>query len=278
VWEALGRPAPFTVFEPGAGEGALARAILDWAEARDDGFREALRYVAIEPNARGTDSRVTWAAPPIAPAEAGVVVANEFFDALPVRLFEASERGPVEIMVRWDGERFVEARGSVADMEDAPAEGRFEVNQHTYPAMRQLCRLFGRGGILVFDYGYPREELWAPWRTSGTLLCYYRHTAHEDPLIHVGQQDLTAHVDLSELAAAAEDEGCVVHGPVPQSEFLHALGLGAVVDSARGDMGEYFVRRRALEKLTDGAALGRIRVMGATRGLATPPPGFEAAP
>ncbi len=278
VWERLGRPSPFTIFEPGAGEGHLARAVLDWAEGRDPAFAAAVRYVAIEPNSPGDDPRVSWQAPPVAPADAGVVVANELFDAFPVRLFEGTPRGPVEVYVRWDGERFVEERGPVATIDDAPAEGRFEVNPAAYPAMTSLCGLVERGAVLVFDYGYPQEELWAPWRTQGTLLCFYRHTAHENPFIHVGEQDLTAHVNLSELLAAIDDAGMQAWGPVSQREFLYSVGLPGLVEAARGDLQEYFTRRRALEQLTDGAGLGRIRVIAGTRGVDGALPGFEPLP
>jgi SAM-dependent MidA family methyltransferase len=204
-------------------------------------------------------------------------VANELFDALPVYVFEAGPRGPVEVHVRWDDEkgRFVK-RGGVWTIDGAPQEGRFELNPRAYPTMKQLCGLLERGAILVFDYGYPQHELWAPWRTQGTLLCFYRHTAHEDPLIHVGEQDITSHVNLSELASAVEESGMTVHGPVAQSEFLWALGLGQVVEATRGDMNEYFTRRRVLTQLTDAAGLGRIRVLAATRGIGGTPPGFEA--
>lgn len=280
AWERLGRPAPFALIEAGAGSGALAGAILDWAEGRDDGFRDAIRYIAIEPGARGDDSRVEWAPGPLKPVADGVVLANELFDAFPVRLFDATARGPQEVYVRWDSERFVEAPGPIASIDGAPAQGRFEVNQRAYPAMRSLCSLVERGAALVFDYGYPQDELWAPWRTTGTLLCFYRHTAHEDPLIHVGEQDITAHVNFSDLAAAAADEGFAVHGPVSQGAFLRAVGAPGLVEAARSEMAEYFVRRRALEQLTDSGGLGRIRVLAATRGMdAGCPPGFaDGAP
>ena len=87
VWQQLGEPAEFTIFEPGAGEGALATSILDWADGRDEPFRAAIRYVALEPNSPGSDTRVEWRERPEAPAANGVVVTNELFDALPVRLF-----------------------------------------------------------------------------------------------------------------------------------------------------------------------------------------------
>ncbi|MBA4180081.1 MAG: hypothetical protein C0506_05775 [Anaerolinea sp.] len=276
VWEAMGRPSPFHVIEPGAGSGALATAILDWADGRQDGFARAIRYIALEPNAPGRDPRVAWAEPPLQPVATGVVVTNELFDAFPVRLFDATPRGPVEVLVRWDGRQFVETPGGVADIADAPRDGRFEVNPGAYPVMRSLCQLVERGALLVFDYGYAQEELWAPWRITGTLLCFYRHTAHENPYIHVGEQDMTAHVNFSELLAAVQDEGLAPFGPARQSDFLYALGLRSLVEAARADMAEYFVRRRGLEQLTDGTGLGRIRVLAATKAIDFIPPGFEA--
>lgn len=278
AWVALGKPSPFVIIEPAAGDGTLATAILDWAEGRDEAFRRTIRYVAVEPYGRGNDPRVEWVSTLPDPVAAGVLVANELFDALPVRLFEVSGRGPAEIGVRWDGEQFVEAPGAIATIDGAPIAGRFEVNPGAYPLMRALCHLFQRGAALIFDYGYPQEELWAPWRTTGTLLCFYRHAAHENPLIHVGDQDITTHVNFSELAAAAEDEGLTVFGPVSQADFLMSCGVGDLVEAARKDMGEYFARRRAVQTLTDAAGLGRVRVLAATRGLEGPLPGFEVRP
>ncbi len=278
IWEELGRPRRFHIIEPGAGSGALAGAILDWAEGRDDGFGAAIRYVALEPNSPGIDQRVNWHTGPLASVKNGVVVTNELFDAFPVRMFDAGARGVVEVFVRWDGARFVEATGGVTTIEDAPAEGRFEVNPGAYPAMLALCSLVECGAVLTFDYGYPQAELWAQWRTAGTLLCFYRHTAHENPYIHVGEQDITTHVNFSELSAAAEDAGMQPFGPVSQASFLHELGAQSLVESARSDMAEYFVRRRALEQLTDSAGLGRVRVLAATRGMSLKPPGFKESP
>jgi SAM-dependent MidA family methyltransferase len=275
VWRELGSPPEFTIFEPGAGLGQLATSILDWAAGREGSFAKALRYIAIEPNSPGDDDRIAWATPPLSPARHGVVVSNEFFDALPVKLFEASERGPVEIGVRWDGAQFEETRLGVSDIDGAPSEGRFEVSPRAYPTMRSLCGLVEQGAILTIDYGYPREELWAPWRLQGTLLSFYKHTSQESPYIRVGEQDLTAHVNFTELEAAADAEGFETYGPTSQAYFLSSLGLHAVVEDVRGQMEEYLIRRRALEQLTDGAGLGRIRVLAATRGISGIPPGFE---
>ena len=278
VWEQAGQPSPFTIFEAGAGEGHLARAVLDWAEGRDQSFARAIRYVAIEPHARGTDPRVEWVDEPSEPADVGVVVANEFFDALPVQVYQATERGPAEVMVAWDGQRFIEVLGRIATIDGAPSEGRFEVSPMAYNTMRAMARFVRTGAVLTFDYGYPREELWAPWRTQGTLLCFYRHTSHTDPYVHVGEQDITAHVNFDELLVALEEEGMTSYGPVSQHDFLFRVGVGELVDAVRHDLQEYFVRRRAVEQLTDPAGLGRVRVIAGVRGVPGPPPGFEGEP
>jgi SAM-dependent MidA family methyltransferase len=145
--------------------------------------------------------------------------------------------------------------------------------------MEAMAGVFARGAVLTFDYGYAREELWADWRTAGTLLCYYRHTAHENPYVHIGEQDMTAHIDFTELEAALAAQGYETYGPVSQGHFLEALGARQLVEAVRSDMGEYFARRRALEQLTDAAGLGRIRVLAGLRGVeANVPPGFGEAP
>lgn len=277
VWEQLGRPRPFTIFEPGAGDGTLAGAILDWAEGRDRAFREAIRYVAIEAGPGGSDTRMTWATPPVEAAAHGVVLSNEFFDALPVRMFDVTGRGAQEVYVGWNGTAFEEVAGPVIIVDDAPPAGRFEASARAFPAMVSLAGLVERGAVLTFDYGYPREELWAAWRTSGTLLCFYRHTAHEDPYIHVGEEDITAHVDFTDLEAALDSQGYETYGPASQSAFLLALGIGQLVEQARSDMGDYFTRRRAMEQLTDAAGLGRVRVLAGLRGIEATPPGFDGA-
>ncbi len=274
-WEQLGRPGRFAIYEPGAGAGRLATAMLDWATGRDREFADAIDYIAIEPNNPGTEPRATWTMPPLEPADYGLVVSNEFFDALPVRLFEGTPRGAQEIYVQWNGSAFEETRGPIAVVEDAPQSGRFEVNARAFPTMTELGQLVRQGAVLTFDYGYPREELWAPWRTQGTLLCFYRHTAHENPYIHVGDQDITAHVDFTDLEAALDASEFETFGPVSQTSFLLALGAQQLVDAARQELQEYFTRRRALEELTDSAGLGRVRVLAGLRGIESTPPGFE---
>ena len=78
---------------------------------------------------------------------------------------------------------------------------------------------------MIFDYGYPRHELYHPDRSQGTLLCHYRHKVHADPLIYVGEQDITAHVDFTHVAEAAEKVGFDLAGYTSQAAFLINNGL-----------------------------------------------------
>ncbi len=81
------------------------------------------------------------------------------------------------------------------------------------------------GVVLLFDYGYSRREYYLPERSNGTLRCYYRHRAHEDPFVWPGLQDITAWVDFSRLADAALEAGMEVAGYTTQAQFLLAAGL-----------------------------------------------------
>jgi SAM-dependent MidA family methyltransferase len=86
---------------------------------------------------------------------------------------------------------------------------------------------------------------------------------------------MTAHVDFTELEAALDEAGFETLGPVSQSRFLQEVGIYDLQEAVRGEMAEYFARRRAVEQLTDSAGLGRVRVLAGLRGMAGTPPGFE---
>ena len=126
-----------------------------------------------------------------------------------------------------------------------------------------------RGLVLTLDYGYPATQLYAPWRRQGTLVTYSRHTPGEDPLVRVGRQDMTAHVDFTTLARAGLEAGLRLAGFTTQREFLTALGIReALRTGVGGGSGEEFAARyRAIAALTEPAGLGRVRVFALTRGL-----------
>jgi SAM-dependent MidA family methyltransferase len=299
MWEVIGRPEPFTVVEIGAGSGALARDILDWARRHAPEFFAALEYRLVEVSeelaarqrraVQEVDERLekaAWLPALEAIAEGSVVgclLSNELADAFPVHRVTVRAGRLQEVYVDWRHGRFEERLGppSTLALEEyfrrlglLPGEDcQAEVNLDALAWMRALARALGRGFVMTFDYGYSAEQLYAPWRRQGTFLCFYRHNPSADPYARVGRQDMTSSVDFTSLIQAAQEAGLETVGLAGQSQFLTALGIdGALAPAARGDLPleEYYARRRALTELLDPAGLGRIRVLIQSKGVKGP--------
>jgi len=101
--------------------------------------------------------------------------------------------------------------------------------------MRSLAASLEHGAIFVIDYGFPRHEYYHPQRSMGTLMCHTRHRAHGDPFLHPGEQDITAHVDFSALAAAAGAAGLDVLGYSTQAQFLVNCGITEVLSQVNAE-------------------------------------------
>ncbi len=135
--------------------------------------------------------------------------------------------------------------------------------------MRSVAENLEHGVLLAIDYGFPAHEFYHPQRTAGTLMCHYRHFAHDDPFLHPGLQDITAHVDFSALAAAGRETGLDVLGYANQSSFLVNCGITEVL--GRGDPSD--VRRyapvaAAAQKLLSPAEMGELfKVLCVGRGV-----------
>ncbi len=86
--------------------------------------------------------------------------------------------------------------------------------------MAQCYTMLNKGALILIDYGFPRHEYYHPERQSGTLMCHYRHLAHTDPFKHIGEQDITAHVDFTHVAEAGHNAGFHVSGYTNQASFL----------------------------------------------------------
>jgi len=123
-----------------------------------------------------------------------------------------------------------------------------------------------RGVALFIDYGYPAPELYDPVRRrDGTLRAYLRHRVHDDPYVHVGRQDLTAHVDVTAVERAAAMAGMTHLGTTTQAEFLVGLGTQDLLQAIQADpattLESYLAVRSALFRLLDPSATGRFRVI-----------------
>ena len=210
LWRRAGRPGSAHYVELGPGRGTLAADAL--RAMRGAGLAPAVELVETSPVLRAAQAgRVPdarWHDDLSALPEQGplLAIANEFFDALPVRQFDSRGR---ERIVDWRGGRFV-AQGQV-ETETSPA---------SLAIVRDLARRLARqgGAALIVDYGHDRPG------TGDTLQAVSRH-AFADPFEAPGERDLTAHVDFAALAAAARGDGVRVLGPVTQGDWLDMMGL-----------------------------------------------------
>ncbi|MCC6305363.1 MAG: SAM-dependent methyltransferase [Rhodobacteraceae bacterium] len=290
AWLDQGRPAPFVLAELGPGRGTLM-ADLWRAAAVVPGFRAAARVVLVEaspPLRAAQGARLAALAPAhvatVAAIPAGplFLVANEFFDALPVRQFVRDGALWRERMVALAGDRLAFALGPavpVAALARRLADTLPGTTVELGPAGAAIAaavaaRIARDGGAaIVIDYG--------GWRSRGdTLQAVARHAA-VDPLAAPGAADLTAHVDFEALAEAVTAEGARATPLVGQGTFLLRLGIGARAEVlAAGLAGAALAAHRAgLRRLTDPAEMGNLfRVLGVHAPGAPPPPGLDAPP
>lgn len=245
MWEKMGR-GPFTVAEQGGGEGDLCRDILEAVAEENPAFYAALRYcmVEISPDNRARQmerlenlrNKVVWCQLEDLAGMCGCFLSNELVDAFPVEQVEFRDGCWHQVYVVEQDGKFLEELRPAKSSEffdyfswvgiDLAEGNRAEVNLQAPRWMRDIGNLLQRGFVLTIDYGYPAKELYAPWRRNGTLMCYHKHTASEDPFAMPGCQDITTHVDFTALQRAGEDVGLLTLYYGDQGRFL--LGLGFV--------------------------------------------------
>jgi SAM-dependent MidA family methyltransferase len=141
--------------------------------------------------------------------------------------------------------------------------------------MTNVADSIDRGFAITIDYGFTVDRLYAPGRMKGTLMCYTRHTAHDNPLIGVGRQDITAHVNFSSLMSAGEMRGLHTAGLTNQAFFLICLGLPEFASAPPPPdftPQQVFNRNFAFKKLINPDGLGRYGVLVQYKGFDAPPP------
>jgi SAM-dependent MidA family methyltransferase len=271
---ALGRPADF--LEAGAGTGAhLATVALTLLDRGTD--NDGRRLLAWDRIVRPLPAGVTWVGDLAGITEggiAGMVFSYELFDALPVhRLVGRADGGVGELWVDLDGEdgfAWREGELSAPELAGLLGDQTLEPGQVAdlapgwAPLYGELARRLGRGLLVTCDYGYERGRLLDPRvRQHGTLACYTRQRVHRNPFVRVGEQDLTAHVDLTALIRAGEVAGLTTVALTRQSFWLAACGLFTDLQEAGLE------ERRAAIALLDGEGMGEdIRVLVQARGIA----------
>ena len=281
---ATGSPV-FDLVEVGAGNGQLARDLLDAAESTYSELYSDIHLTLVETSAaaRGVQpdtlghhwARLNDSAATMPDQVSGAILANELLDALPTHAVSMTSDGLREIYVDLVGDRFVERTGPpsspalanyLARLDVVLAPGwRGEINLAAVEWVRTAARRLDRGFLILIDYGHTAPELYSESHSQGTLTTFHRHligTVGRDGcqpdgpswLAHPGEQDITAHVDLTSVRAAAEDEGLEVCGVLDQSYFL--LGLGALDNPAANGGADALRRRLALKTLLVPGGLG----------------------
>ena len=279
VGQALDATGSDALWEFGAGSGALASQLLDALGDRVGGYTIVDLSGALRSRQRDAlarfGARVQWV-DALPETMSGVVVGNEVLDAMPVHLLHFDgdrwfERG----VVRAPGDRF-EFADRPTDLRP-PVAAPFvpgtvtEIHPQAEAFVRTLAERLDRGAAFFVDYGFPDAEYYLPARRGGTLMCHRAQRSDTDPLTDVGHKDITAHVNFSGVALAAQDAGCEVLGYTTQAHFLINCGLLPHVDTAR-ERGDW-PQVAAAQKLIAEHEMGELfKVLALVKGA----PAFDA--
>ncbi|MHB8512850.1 MAG: class I SAM-dependent methyltransferase [Actinomycetota bacterium] len=286
MWWRLGRPKRFDVIEAGAGDGTLARTILE-AARKDDAFDAELGYSAVEVSrgARAAIARLgipTYETIEQAPRiENGCVFANELLDNLPFHRIRKRNGALLEVFVDASGEELIEIE-KPASFDVACAEGEeVIVSPAVSSFLKEAIKRIVRGWVVLFDYGHADNEEPLPVRS------YASHRLHHDLYDDPGSSDITAGVDFDLIAKSAADEGAIVFGPRTQREVLKDLGFDEWYSAVRSDRLEAERKRNTKEilrltseqskapLLIDRAHLGSLKAIAIAVGVDVSPPGFD---
>jgi SAM-dependent MidA family methyltransferase len=280
------------LMEIGAGTGRLALDVLVrlesmgrlparyWILDNSADLRERQRRL-FEEHAPHLLTRVQWLDGPPEEDFEGVILANEVLDALPVARFRWHEHAVEELGVTSEGGDFAwstraasPAMTAACQMFSAAAGGWDDGYISEYcPRLsawtQAVTSKLKRGAALWFDYGLPRSQYYFAERHQGTLLCHYRHRAHEDLLALPGLQDITAWVDFTALAEASSDAGFELAGFTTQAHFLAATGIDAEMQRLAAGSDASFARLagQARQLMLPGEMGERFKVMAWLRGM-----------
>ena len=284
----IAQSAP-NILEFGAGTGKLARDVLT-ALAREGVHVDSYAIVELSGELRARQQEALKDFPQVRWLDgfpesfSGVVLGNEVLDAMPVELVTKTPDGWRQVMVTIDNGRFVFAdrapdaalaahiERQVPDAEHLDIGYLTEVHPVAAGFMATLAHMMHSGAAILFDYGFPGHEYYVDDRSGGTLMCHYRHHAHPDPFYLPGLQDITAHVDFTAMAIAAQDAGMEVLGYMSQAAFLLGAGISELLlRTDPADAMNYLPQANAVQKLVSPAEMGELfKVLVVGKGVALP--------
>jgi len=281
-----------SILELGAGTGRMAATILEtlaslsvlperYAILEVSGDLRARQQERIAQLPTALRERVVWLDRLPAQPLRGVILANEVLDALPCERFaiRGETVSAVGVSIAPD-DSFIE-RETTADENlvravpaSLPDGFRSEVCMRITPWITSVADCLERGAILLFDYGLPRAHYYHPQRNAGTLRCHFKQTAHDNPLLNVGVQDITAWVDFTRVAEAADAAGLQVHGFATQMAFLLGAGIESLLAQALDTVTRARLGSEARQLLMPGEMGEVFKAMVLTRNFDVPLCGF----
>jgi SAM-dependent MidA family methyltransferase len=227
------------------------------------------------------------------PAEfTGLMLANEVLDAMPVHLVAWRETGLFErgVIFRDDEFRWMEhpleggelsaAARELEPLVEAGAGAGYisEISLSARRFIQSLGPILQKGVVLLVDYGFGRSEYYHPQRSRGTLMCHYRHHAHDDPFYLPGLQDITSHVDFSAIADGAASLGLALLGYSTQAHFLINCGITGILAQVSPEHPRHYLPLvNQLQKLVSPAEMGELfKAIAFGRNISTPLLGFTS--
>jgi SAM-dependent MidA family methyltransferase len=214
----------------------------------------------------------------------GAIIANEVLDALPVHLVHWQDSAITERGVALSSDNFVWQERAIDNVNLLEAAQKIsvpdgyvsEICVAARGLINSLAQRLEQGAMLFIDYGFGAREFYHPQRSSGTLMCHYRHHAHDNPFFLPGLQDITAHVDFTDIAECGIDAGLELKGYTSQAFFLINCGITELLQNTSPEnLRDYLPLSAQLQKLTSPAEMGELfKVIALGRNMANPLCGF----
>lgn len=292
--EVMSLSAP-QILELGAGSGKLALDILEELE-RLGILPDRYSILEVSPDLRARQqamiterlphmlAKVHWL-DTLPETFSGAILANEVLDALPVHLLHWRDSAIAERGVAINNDDFIWQERNIDDGAllnaaqhiIAPDDYLSEICLAARGLIASLAQRLQQGAMLFIDYGFGAREYYHPQRSNGTLMCHYRQFAHDDPFFLPGLQDITAHVNFTDIAECSIDAGLELLGYTSQAFFLINCGITDLMnETSPDDLRAYQPLSAQLQKLTSPAEMGELfKVIALGKEISEPLRGFS---
>lgn len=281
MWKIMEKPSGFQIVEMGSGAGYLCKDMLDYykgvgGQGLEREIIKNLQYIIMELNPAMREQqkkllvdysdKIRWVASLKELNNIrGCILSNELLDAFPVHIIEMEDEIK-EVFVSADGEALKEIKikpgtSRISDYlkefsVELPKRYRTEINLDIRKWLNEANNALREGFILTIDYGYPVWDYYSEDRNRGTLLCYHKHQATEDPYQNIGEQDITAHVNFSSVKKWGEELGIKTIGFCQQGTFLMSLGIDEAIAEIHKNSPDYLFEVARIKKLILPGTMG----------------------